>query len=85
MADYEFTKFIPEKWAGHVVRTSKNGTELLRIQFRRAHPQMQVNADFTPEITFEEFGGQQFKPVIPSLMHLHDTVLKTIELFNGEF
>ena len=85
MADYEIAKFTPERWAGHVVRTSESGSELLRIQFRRARPDMQVNANFTPQITFEEFGRKQFEPVIPSLTHLHDTVVKTVKLFSAEF
>jgi hypothetical protein len=85
MADYQITNFAPQNWAGHTVRTSQNGTELLRIKFAKARPDMQVNADFTPQMTFEEFGSRKHESVIPSLMHLHDAVVQTVKLFRGEF
>jgi hypothetical protein len=85
MADYEITEFIPERWAGHSVRTAQHGTELLRIRFRRARPDMEVKADFTPQLTFEKFGRREYEPVIPSLTHLHNTVFKAVKLFAGEF
>jgi|ERR1700732_254094 len=76
---------IPSNWSKQAVRTVDGGTEVLRIRFKRPIPEMKVDAQFLPHIAFDQFGGANLEPIIPSLVHLHDYVANTINLFNGEF
>jgi hypothetical protein len=61
------------------------GTEVLRIRFSRSVPKMEVDAEFTQQIAFDQFGSAKLVPLIPCLVGLRDAVTKTIKLFNGQF
>jgi hypothetical protein len=79
------SKIVPAEWSGRLLRAEPNGTEVLRIEFAKMHPDLQVDADFNYQIAFEQFGTREIEPVVPSLTHLRDAAVETIKLFNGEF
>jgi hypothetical protein len=79
------SKIIPAESSGRLLRAEPNGTEVLRIEFTKMHPELQVDADFSYQIAFVQFGTREIEPVVPSLTHLRDATVQTIKLFNGEF
>jgi hypothetical protein len=79
------TKIEPEEWSGRLLRAEPNGTEVLRIRFAKMHPKLHVDADFSYQVAFEQFGTREIEPVIPSLKRLREATTATIKLFNGEF
>jgi hypothetical protein len=87
MADAQFIQYDPPIWgAGFAVRPTKDGTKVLRVRLLPGMPLgVDVKADFPIEIAFEKFGTENVKPIIPGLTRLRDAVVKTIELFSGEF
>jgi hypothetical protein len=81
----DISKIIPAEWSGRLLRAEPNGTEVLRIEFTKMNPKLHVDADFSYQIAFEEFGTREIEPVVPSLMHLRNATVKTIKLFAHEF
>jgi hypothetical protein len=79
------SKIVPAEWSGQLLRAEPNGTEVLRIEFTKMHPELRVDADFSYQVAFEQFGTREIEPVVPSLTHLRDATVNTIKLFNGEF
>jgi hypothetical protein len=67
------------------LRAEPNGTEILRIEFVKMHPDLKVDADFSYQVAFEQFGTREIEPVVPSLTHLRNYTVKIIDLFKGEF
>jgi hypothetical protein len=84
MADTQIARIIPTQWADQLLRPEPGGTVILKIKFTKMHPDVKVDADFSYQIAFEEFGTREIEPVIPSLMHLRDYVVKTIKPFDVE-
>jgi hypothetical protein len=48
-------------------------------------PELQVNAEFSHQVAFEEFGTREIEPVISGLDRLRNATINAIKLFEGEF
>jgi hypothetical protein len=77
-------QIVPENWSRRSLRAVEGGTELFRARFVRP-TKVSMYTNLTTQIAFEEFGVSRVKPVIPSLEHLCNAVIKTLKLFSGEF
>jgi hypothetical protein len=81
---YDEIEYIPVDWPDRMVRSVEGGAELLRMRFERPIS-VKMNAQFAPQIALEDFGASQNEPLLIRLAILRDSVVKTIDLFRGEF
>jgi hypothetical protein len=85
MADTKIAEIIPYNWSNRRFLIAPGGTEILRIRFTEVPANVQVHPEHRYEVAFEQFGSLKTEPVVPSLVHLRDTTVKTIKLFSDEF
>lgn len=68
------------------VRPSEDGTEVIRVYFGDGYyPEMKVDAQFTIQIAFDEFGALSKQPIVYRLQELRDKLVRIIDRFRPEF
>lgn len=76
--------FEPEKWL-KPKPMNKIGDVITTIRFSESNYQIHLEAEFTPQITFEKIGTIEYIPVIETVNTMLEEVSRIMQLFAQEF